>query len=349
MKKQTALAVLLAFGLALSACGSKEKETTAKKTEKESAAIMPIETVKPIDLDSDTYNYYKEDTFFLPEKLYGYLSAMTEWDTELDISLKDNTFAGSYESRSFTLEGDAYDVLRCIFKGKIDGFKRVNEYSFSTHVTEFTTDKFEPVDEKYGEYMAHVTYSEPYGFKDADELILYLPNTPVSELPQKTIEWLEPYIGIPTPEHLGYYVICNKAEETAFVVYFQNDTVPGGMQLDLLYGIPDTTDPDPEVLKDWTGELVDNHLGARLIIDTSGSTPKASFERGSSVYKDLRVCSSKYGFEELILFGTEEHGFSVVLMLRFENTETKENQIIRCIESTDPSLRRGMKFSINKK
>ena len=166
---------------------------------------------------------------------------------------------------------------------------------------------------------------------------------------QKTIEWLEPYIGIPTPEHLGYYVICNKAEETAFVVYFQNDTVPGGMQLDLLYGIPDTTDPDPEVLKDWTGELVDNHLGARLIIDTSGSTPKASFERGSSVYKDLRVCSSKYGFEELILFGTEEHGFSVVLMLRFENTETKENQIIRCIESTDPSLRRGMKFSINKK
>ena len=350
MKKQTALAVLLAFGLVLSSCGSKKKDETKEKAEKtKEVETTAMETVQPIDLDSDIYNYYKEGTDFLPQKLYGYLSAMTDWDTELDISMTDNTFSGSYESKTFTVEGDAYDVLRSVFRGKIDGFKRINEYSFSTHVTEYTTDKFDPHDEQYGDITAHVTFGEPYGFKTPDELILYLPNTPTSEMPKETLEWLESYLGHPTPTHLGYYVICNKAEGIPFVVYFQNDMAFGGIQLDLMYGIPDTAEPDPENLSQWVGEHVDSHLGARLVIDNSGKTPKASFERGSSVYKDLRVRMNETFHDQMILFGSEEHGFSIVFMLDLVETETTSTVKLRCIESTDPLVRRGSVFTVEKK
>ena len=100
----------------------------------------------------------------------------------------------------------------------IDTFTRVNEYSFSTHVKEFSTEKFEATKETYQDLPADVTYADPYGFTKADELILYLPNTPVSVLPQELVEWVEMYQNIDPNGHLDSYILYNPADYAAFQV-----------------------------------------------------------------------------------------------------------------------------------
>ena len=231
MNKRILLAGVMAVSIAMTACNNvkkDEKQKTSASDTEVSETTLESETSEAKTTTSeaestekkteDPYAKYADDSFQVPSIILGHLSALTSWSTTIEINCKNHTFKGEYESAVFKIDGDAYDAERCRFSGMIDTFTRVNEYSFSTHVKEFSTEKFEATKETYQDLPADVTYADPYGFTKADELILYLPNTPVSVLPQELVEWVEMYQNIDPNGHLDSYILYNPADYAAFQV-----------------------------------------------------------------------------------------------------------------------------------
>ena len=215
MNKRILLAGVMAVSIAMTACNNVKKDEKEKTSDSDTEVF---ETTLESETSEDPYAKYADDSFQVPSIILGHLSALTSWSTTIEINCKNHTFRGEYESAVFKIDGDAYDVERCRFSGMIDTFTRVNEYSFSTHVKEFSTEKFEATKETYQDLPADVTYADPYGFTKADELILYLPNTPVSVLPQELVEWVEMYQNIDPNGHLDSYILYNPADYAAFQV-----------------------------------------------------------------------------------------------------------------------------------
>ena len=356
MKKKALLAGIMALSLAMTACNNvketeKKKSKKSKKTEKEVTDITdetdPDESsdkaissdfdpssdpqnTKPVpqivsDLDENLFNYYASDAFDAPHGLVIYLSALTSWETTVYFDPEDNSFEGTYESAILNLDGDGYDMLQCAFNGQIDGFTRINEYSFHTHVTSLETEKFDKKTDRYMDLPAEVSYSDPYGFTDPDELILFLPNTPVTEIPEEAIEWIEMYQfidpnGYLTEDqdaYLGSFILYNTAEGTAFMVLYS--------------AIPLTREVTDADMSYWDGTYTDDHEGVKITIDKSSGEPTATIVRADSEYKDMhiRAVEDKEGL--LILYGTNEAGNTVIA--EFGTLDQRATLVI--YESTD--------------
>ena len=220
MKKRIILAGVMAVSLAMSGCNkvkdeakskvkgtgsvvAEEKETKTGTDETETSQ-EPSELVKK--MDQDMYSLYSDAAYTCHSSFVCYLYALTSLGADITFNCRENTFEGNYESAVLKIDGDGYDMLKCHFTGTIDGFTRINEYSLSTHVTKLTTEKFDKKVDRYMDLPADVTYSDPYGFTKADEVILYLPNTPVSQIPGKALEWIEAYQDIDRNGLLGSYI-----------------------------------------------------------------------------------------------------------------------------------------------
>ena len=57
------------------------------------------------------------------------------------------------------------------------------------------------------------------GAENADEVLIYLPGTPMDSLPEEITFWLLAHLYTDMPEELPFYVLCNVSEEYAFVGY----------------------------------------------------------------------------------------------------------------------------------
>lgn len=347
MKKRIILAGVMAVSLAMSGCNkvknagkSKVKGSDAVRSESseengnpetkgsEKEAKEPSELVKK--MDQDLYSLYSDNAYTCHNSFICYLSALTSWSTDITFNCRENTFEGNYESAVLKIDGDAYDMLKCHFTGTIDGFTRINEYSLSTHVTKLTPEKFDKKVDRYMDLPADVTYSDPYGFTKADEVILYLPNTPVSQLPEKALEWIEGYQDIDRDGLLGSYIFYNPSEETAFMV--------------LDHEIPEYADLKDADLANWDGEYVDNHEGVKITFDKSSSTPTVTIIRGGSTYTDMHIKAVKDEQGSLILYGTNDDGQYLVAGLGTGD----QGITLTVYESNDPNLQVGKTFTPSK-
>ena len=61
--------------------------------------------------------------------------------------------------------------------------------------------------------------SEPYGFDDADEFIIYAPGIQISDLPEGFVLWLYGFMNVETTKVLPYYGIYNVSGEEGFIGY----------------------------------------------------------------------------------------------------------------------------------
>ncbi|MBP5418043.1 MAG: hypothetical protein J6Y58_11040 [Clostridiales bacterium] len=347
MKKRIILAGVMAVSLAMSGCNkvkddakSKVKSTSSvsseehekleptqtksEETAKTTEAKEPSELMKK--LDQDINSIYSDDSFTLPAEIYCHLTALTSWYTDIKIDSKNNTFTGGYESALPNLDGDGYDMLQCTFNGTIDGFTRVNEYSFSAHVKTMETEKFDKKSDRYMDLPAEVTYSDPYGFTKADEIILYLPNTPVSQLSDKAIEWIEAYQEIDRNGCLGSFILYNPAEEAAFMT--------------LVPAIPATSDISSSDLAKWQGEYVDNHEGIKISFDTSSDPAAVTVKRGGSTYENMHIKAVKDDNACLIIYGENDEGN--VIVAKFGTIDQK--MTLQICASSDPQLPSGKEF-----
>ncbi len=155
-----------------------------------------------------------------------FTSGAGAWYTTLEIGA-DGTFTGSFHDSEMGDAGDDFpygSVYGCLFHGRMTMGEQVNAYTWSVHVDELELDE-DQVPEAIEEGIRYVT-SEPYGIKAGIDMQLYLPGTPVSELPEDFLFWAH-LIG-EEAEALPYYGLYDVEGDAGFVgVMAQEDNQVG--------------------------------------------------------------------------------------------------------------------------
>ena len=148
---------------------------------------------------------------------FVFTSGAGAWQTSLDLQ-PDGSFSGAYSDSNMGESSDANPhgtVYYCNFNGQFTQPQPVTEYCYSVELTEFSAE-----DSENAEYIDNgIRYvrSEPYGFNDSQCFYLYLPGTPVADLPEDCLYWLNLLQQVESEIPSGMYVIYNQVETAVFV------------------------------------------------------------------------------------------------------------------------------------
>ena len=148
---------------------------------------------------------------------FVFTSGAGAWQTSLDLQ-PDGSFSGAYSDSNMGESSDANPhgtVYYCNFNGQFTQPQPVTEYCYSVELTEFSAE-----DSENAEYIDNgIRYvrSEPYGFNDSQCFYLYLPGTPVVDLPEDCLYWLNLLQQVESEIPSGMYVIYNQVETAVFV------------------------------------------------------------------------------------------------------------------------------------
>lgn len=151
---------------------------------------------------------------------FVFSSGAGAWSTMLTIQ-EDGSFSGQYSDWEAGSYNDAYPngtQYLCNFTGHLSQPVIVNENTFSVRVEEL---KFanQPGTEEIMNDL-HVLYSECYGLAKGDELLIRVPGTPLSDIPEEYQSWLNLYeITQEDPAVLPYFILLNETQQIAFSSY----------------------------------------------------------------------------------------------------------------------------------
>ena len=152
----------------------------------------------------------KDDLAFasLPDR-FTFTSGVGGWATDLWLN-DDGSFGGQF----FDSDMGVHQYYFCNFNGQFAAPVRLNDYSWSLKIVQFETNHElnGGVDDPQAEFIE----SGPYGLEKAKELILYMPGTALSLMPEDSIAWLH-LSGNETGLPAGRYALYNAAEGYAFV------------------------------------------------------------------------------------------------------------------------------------
>lgn len=111
------------------------------------------------------------------------------WGTSMMIE-KDGAFGGEYHDTDMGDIGESFPdgtIYVCDFSGRFADVKRIDKYSYSLTLAEVNSD-YENGKAWVDDGMRYIS-AEPYGVENGEEFILYLPETPTSELPEDFLSW----------------------------------------------------------------------------------------------------------------------------------------------------------------
>lgn len=179
-----------------------------------------------VDSDLNCYRIYDdniEETSFDSSEIlsklnepFTFSSGAGAWGTTLQIN-NDGSFSGSYHDSDMGDRNDSYPkgtVYYCNFSGKFGDIKKINEYTYSMKMKKIEYNN-EPNTEEIKDGFLY-KYSSAYGLDEADTVLIYTPETPISDLPEEFTSWTSRLIP-PSGETLGYYGLYNVNEEEGFV------------------------------------------------------------------------------------------------------------------------------------
>ena len=215
-------------------------ESTAESTSDETTISEPFPT---FNLADDYYSLYADASYKLPEVFDTCLSAGTaSWEQSITFNTKVQTFAGQFESRTLNLNEDpeSYDIYMCTVKAEGVEFERRNNYSFAATVGKIDVREFDDYDGSYGDTKAHYHFSKPYKLEEKDELILFLPNTPMPAFPSEAMDWVGMYLPYTDGDYLQAFVLYDATSKVAYSVY--------------LNSIPETEEVSGKTMDGWTGD-----------------------------------------------------------------------------------------------
>ncbi|MGN0482059.1 MAG: lysozyme inhibitor LprI family protein [Lachnospiraceae bacterium] len=165
----------------------KDKSDTKQESEETSSSDASEEKEKTSSKETDQVPA-------LFQKLSGYTftfcSGAGAWSTELNINA-DRSFSGFYSDSDMGDTGEGYPngtVYQCGFEGAFTKPEKVNEYTYLVRIESINYEK--NVDEEEFIDGIRYHYSEPYGLDNANEIYIYLPGAPVSELPEEFKQWV---------------------------------------------------------------------------------------------------------------------------------------------------------------
>ncbi len=235
MKRELYFALIFVTILLFTGCKKDTVDTPLQDTNTNSKTDLSGDTKL-----SDT-DYHKEavkpesqqpdisSTLFsqMPDTFY-FLSGAGAWQTQLYL-MEDGSFTGIYRDT----EAGAADPQKwpngttyiCEFSGTFTQPEKVDDYTYSVHVK--SLEYAEPDTVTYEDGYRYIT-SNPYGLDNVDEVLIYLPGYPVSELPEEVFSWIrssgEEFWDVDTPETLPFYALNNVNEQMGFSSKTQSKT-----------------------------------------------------------------------------------------------------------------------------
>lgn len=151
---------------------------------------------------------------------FDFSSGAGGWGTHIDIQA-DGSFAGVYHDSDMGDRGNGYPngtVYICEFNGSFSEPTQLNNYAYSMNLEHLELEGT-PGDVYYENNTRYI-YSEPYGLENADEILIYIPGTPFSELPAEFVSWLHAFIDTQKNNQLPYYGLYNVNEKLGFAGYY---------------------------------------------------------------------------------------------------------------------------------
>jgi uncharacterized protein YecT (DUF1311 family) len=212
MKKRLFI-LLIAICLLAAGCG---------KTEKEEIQIIPEETMEEtisqeeIIVEKETSEFLFKD---LEDHQFCFSSGAGGWRTFLNIDA-DGHFDGAYSDSEMGSVGEGYPngtYYYCEFVGKFTEPVKVNDYTYSVEIEELSTIKEADTKEIIDGVLYE--YCMPFGIDGAEELLIYLPGAPTSELPEAYMDWVRFSMEDPEAETLPFYGLYNVKEQNGFSSY----------------------------------------------------------------------------------------------------------------------------------
>lgn len=215
---------------------STEQNNEAEKylTEEEENATESVEVItqeNAVESAEDNAQEVVTEQAFSFADVSGYefyfSSGAGGWSTVMHIH-EDGTFDGNYLDSDMGVTGEGYPngvVYYCDFKGKFTQPQIVNAYTYSMRVEELTMAN-EPGTEEIKDDICYC-YTTPYGMEETEDIYIYLPGSPIAELPEGFKYW----VGYVNPEsmeetELPYYGLYNVTPEYGFSSYaMQEETV----------------------------------------------------------------------------------------------------------------------------
>lgn len=219
--KKTFIIFIVLLALCLSACGvpmGESAETAPSATQPEASteaptlpesqptesAPEPTEATPEPTENTETEPEPTEPAETAPEALtalplpaetvqFSFLSGAGGWSTELQLN-QDGTFTGRYHDSEMGEMGEDYpygSIYICSFAGEFADFEKLSEYAYKMNLTNLATEN--AVGEEWIEEEIRYVASGPFGLEEGTEFILYLPDTPVSEVPEDFLTWW-PYL-----------------------------------------------------------------------------------------------------------------------------------------------------------
>ena len=146
-----------------------------------------------------------------------FTSGAGAWQTQLTVR-EDGSFSGQYIDSDMGDTGEKYPngtTYICDFDGKFSVIEKMDECTYSIKLDELNTAR-NPGEEYYENDIRYIC-SEPYGFENADEFIIFLPGKAMSDIPEEFKIWLNAFMDVSSTETLPYYGIYNVNGQAGFI------------------------------------------------------------------------------------------------------------------------------------
>lgn len=213
MKRVLSLIVCILVLFACSACENVDNGGKDKEVETDGSKVIE-EVVEPVEVDE-------------PEKMLLPLEDGVEftlsngaggWMTTLVLDNEGGIY-GNFHDNEYGETNEKYENGTQYWNeywGFFENIEKVNDYSYKMVLKDVATSQptdVEDIDEE--EKLRYVTTDKITGVIDDTEYILYLPDTPVLELPDEVITWLPEITG--DKDIIDCYILYSVSEEMAFV------------------------------------------------------------------------------------------------------------------------------------
>ncbi len=150
---------------------------------------------------------------------WSFSSGVGGWSTDMRTAA-DGTFSGEYHDSEMGETGDNYpngSVYGCAFKGQLSLLEQLDEHSWKVRIDKLEIDG--TVNEESIDDGIRYVVSAPNGITEGDEMVLYLPGTPIDVLSEDMQMWAHVLEQDPKPTALEDWFLSSAKNESGFVGY----------------------------------------------------------------------------------------------------------------------------------
>ena len=283
-----------------------------------SAETKETQTKSSKSLEDDLYNVYAEPAYSLPNVILSIAQDHdSTWHEQVCFTLDKGTLVEVY---------DINDKEIAEARWKISQPERVNDYSFKIKITDLESSSFTDI-KLPDEYCK---------LNKGDELIIYLPNTPIKETPAKVIGSRQSSRTPPEDDRLQTFGVYNPASDGACRV--------------ILNAMLASDKTSAEDMKNWYGEYFsEDGEQVKIYEDSSTREPRVDLVyAGSKQCNGMQVRKVKDDPNELYAFGKADDGSVIIIGL----VHADSGYSLRVYESPECDAEKfpeGISLALNKK